>query len=457
MPQDSADHHRQLAVELAKRHNGEVINGDAMQLYEGLPILTNKITAEEQQGIPHHFLGRIKLDEQPWVVGTFVKMALGVIEEIRSRGRLPILVGGTHYYTQALLFKDRLADQERSAETYFTVDTEKEWPILGASTEVLLQELKKVDPVMAERWHPNDYRKIRRSLEIYLQTGKKASDVYQDQRDRKVVGPGQEAEGDHALQSPAHMRFPTLIFWVHCNHDTLIERLDKRVDTMVDHGLINEVHALNHFERQQSACNDPVDETRGIWVSIGYKQFRPYAQAIEDGQPAAESASLLKQAILSTKTATRQYAKRQVRWIRIKLLNELSQTNARGKLYLLDGSDISSFDEDAVATANGLMHDFLSASKPMPEPSSLSTVAADLLTPKRDYDISANPEKWNKHVCSVCGVTCVTEDQWKAHCKSKAHRKKVAIAKKEQPQAASNPDDQADDDDHDGSDEDPKA
>lgn len=89
-------------MEIAKRHGGEIVNADAMQLYEGLPVVTNKITTSEQQGIPHHLLGCIGLKEETWTVGKFVKEALTVIEEIRSRGRLPIVVGGTHYYTQAV-------------------------------------------------------------------------------------------------------------------------------------------------------------------------------------------------------------------------------------------------------------------------------------------------------------------------------------------------------------------
>ena len=103
-------------MSLALRYNGEVINGDAMQLYSGLPIITNKITVEEREGVPHHLLGCIGFGEPTWVVGTFVKRALGVIEEIRSRGKLPILVGGTHYYTQSLLFRDRLAETEEDGQ-----------------------------------------------------------------------------------------------------------------------------------------------------------------------------------------------------------------------------------------------------------------------------------------------------------------------------------------------------
>ena len=192
-----------------------------MQLYAGLPTITNKITAEEQQGIPHHLLGCIGLHEQAWVVSTFVKNALRIIKEIRSRGKLPILVGGTHYYTQSLLFKDRLAEEDGDEGKEFVSDTKEVWPILHQPTEVVLEELKKVDPAMAGRWHPNDRRKIQRSLEIYLQTGRKGIRYLCENNEyAKTVGRG--VDGDTVLDAPA-IRFPTLLFWVHADNDGLHE------------------------------------------------------------------------------------------------------------------------------------------------------------------------------------------------------------------------------------------
>ena len=243
-------------MELAKRYNGEIINGDAMQLYAGLPIITNKITAVEQQGVPHHLLGCIGLHEQTWVVGTFVKKATKVIDEIRSRDKLPILVGGTHYYTQSLLFKDRLPDENKhEEEREFVENTKEEWPILKRSTEELMEELKRVDPVMAERWHPNDRRKIQRSLQIYLQTDRKASDIYAQQRSANDISAsldGCDSPADRLL-----MRFPTLLFWVHADSEVLKSRLNDRVDKMLEQGLLDEVHTMNHFADAQMQAGKP--------------------------------------------------------------------------------------------------------------------------------------------------------------------------------------------------------
>jgi tRNA dimethylallyltransferase len=162
------------------------VNGDAMQMYKGLPIITNQIPVHERHGIPHHMLACIELDQPSWRITRFKREALKIIQEIRSRGKTPILVGGTHYYTQAVLFHKTIlpSDQELDAASDDSAEEEK-FPILEASTEEMLQKLREVDPVMAERWHPNERRKIRRSLQIYLQTGRRASDEEATHRDQQ--------------------------------------------------------------------------------------------------------------------------------------------------------------------------------------------------------------------------------------------------------------------------------
>ncbi|EME47504.1 hypothetical protein DOTSEDRAFT_125125 [Dothistroma septosporum NZE10] len=407
----------ELAVEVARRCNGEIINGDAMQLYAGLPIITNKIAPQEQQGIPHHLLGTIGLHEQTWVVSTFVREALKTIEEIRSRGRLPILVGGTHYYTQSLLFRDRLAEDETERTSGFAADTSVKWPILRESTHVLSEELRKVDPVMADRWHPNDRRKIQRSLEIYLQTGRRASDIYADQRAAKE-------DGQHDSQSRGGgMRFPTLLLWVHAEANTLRTRLNDRVEKMLDRGLLQEIESLSTIATKQPECGGPVDKSRGIWVSIGYKEFEDFTRA--QGEPSVDPVQLEKmkaESIERMQVATRQYAKRQVRWIRIKLVNALADSAASGSLYLLDGSDVSRFNDNVIEPATNLAVRFLRGEQ-LPQPASFSSAAEELLQPTREYDFATKPEKWAKQHCSACNVTCVTPEQWQAHTRSKAHKK----------------------------------
>ncbi|KAF2793176.1 tRNA isopentenyltransferas-like protein [Melanomma pulvis-pyrius CBS 109.77] len=414
-----------LAVELARRFNGEIINGDAMQLYQGLPIITNKITQEETKGIPHHLLSCISLEESTWTVGKFVGKALSVIDEIRSRGKLPILVGGTHYYTQALLFQDALAD-----EPGLDLDGEsKSFPILEESTTNILEKLREVDPVMADRWHPNDRRKIQRSLEMYLRTGKPASQIYDEQRFKRELSPGVGDLGDtsDAINSPS-LRFPTLIFWVHASKETLSSRLDARILKMLDRGLLSEVETLTSFRTtQETRTGNAVDQSRGIWVSIGYKEFLDYQTALQCGSAAQTDLEKLRiEAIEKTQAATRQYAKRQVRWIRIKLLNALPPSPT---IFLLDGSDLSLWESNVLSPAREIVEQFL-AGTPLPGPTTLSPAAAELLTPKRDYDLAQRPDLWQKRVCETCGTTATTENDWKLHGASRAHRRAVGARKK---------------------------
>lgn len=430
-------------MSLALRYNGEVINGDAMQLYSGLPIITNKITVEERKGVPHHLLGCIGFGEPTWVVGTFVKRALRVIEGIRSRGKLPILVGGTHYYTQSLLFRDRLAEteddgkhieekKEEDKEQGPLDNLEDTYPILKEPTEKLLEKLQEIDPVMADRWHPNDRRKIQRSIEIYLQTGRKASDIYAEQRSAKAASAESPSE-------ESDLRFPTLLFWIHAETETLRTRLDNRIGKMLDQGLLEEVRQLHEYATEQSESGAPVDEGRGIWVSIGFKEFKAYITALQTGTTSEADLQALKdEGIERTKIATRQYAKRQTRWIRLKLLQALKSQSptsqpdapkAAGKLYLLDGTSVPDFQANVFAPAADITQAFLSDS-PMPEPQSLSTAAAEQLSAKQDQDSTNTPQAWVRRQCDLCGVTCVTEKQWEAHVRSRAHRRLVSKKRK---------------------------
>lgn len=402
-----------------------------MQLYSGLPIITNKITVKEQREIPHHLLGCIDFGEPTWVVGTFVKRALGVIEEIRSRGKLPILVGGTHYYTQSLLFRDRLAESEEGAEDGAGKEDlevqgpadnlEDTYPLLKEPTDKLLERLQEIDPVMAERWHPNDRRKIQRSLEIYLQTGRKASDIYAEQRLANAASSTNSPTEDSGL------RFPTLLFWIHAGTETLRTRLDLRVERMLTQGLLDEVRQLHEYAAEQNSLDKPVDESRGIWVSIGFKEFKAYMAALQTGTASAPELEKLKQeAIERTKIATRQYAKRQTRWIRLKLL---PQANSSAKLYLLDGTTVPQFYNKVLGTAGDVTQTFLSGS-PMPDPKGLSDAAAELLVLKDETDPAVAPRKWLVQKCGMCGVTCATEKQWEAHARSRPHRRLMSKKRK---------------------------
>ncbi|KAI5461685.1 IPP transferase-domain-containing protein [Mariannaea sp. PMI_226] len=402
----------ELAVELATRLNGEIINADAMQLYNGLPIITNKIPSTEQKGIPHHLLGHIPLDDMPWDVDDYKREATRVIREIRSRGRLPILVGGSQYYVDPLLFKEVILDD-------LEMDTSKSFPILRESGEVMLRELRKVDPTMAERWHPNDRRKIQRSLEIYLRTGKRASDYYAEQQARK----------DAARDDPNNQqKWENLLFWVYSEREVLRDRLDSRVDKMVDSGLLDEVRELFEYKRKKTESGQVLDMTKGIWQSIGYKQFEPYMVATDEGRQQSEIDRLKTAALEEMKTATRRYAVYQTRWIRLKQIPRIRDVgpDAANNLYLLDSTDVSRYNVNVVEPAVKLAKQFL-AGEARPAPADISRLANEVLTQVGNPAPKPPP---SKRTCEVCHTVLMTEEAWEKHLKSATHRRVIRKKKR---------------------------
>ncbi|KAG5981013.1 hypothetical protein E4U55_003406 [Claviceps digitariae] len=401
-----------LAVELATRFRGEIINSDAMQLYNGLPIITNKITTAEQKGIPHHFLGHIPLQNPSWDVEDYKREATMAIAEIRARGNLPILVGGTHYYVDSLLFSDVILDGVQQSKTSF--------PILEQPTEVLLEELRKCDPIMAERWHPNDRRKISRSLEIYLHTGKPASQFYAEQEARKAAA----AKGDVGSRPP----WEKLLFWVYSDKEVLRERLEKRVDRMRSAGLLDEVRELYSFKRKMMAEQGvALDTSKGIFQSIGYKQFEPYLEAMDAGTDAQQLDKLNLSALEDMKAATRRYANYQTKWIRLKQMRRLQAEGADAvqSLYVLDSTDVSRFQDHVVEPAARLTAQFLKGDPRAPA-MDLSELARQVLTSAVEPPPQETPVK---RTCELCQTVLVTEQAWQRHVKGSGHRR---VLKKKQ-------------------------
>ena len=395
-------------MSLAERFNGEIINGDALQIYEGLPITTNKIPLEERKGIPHHLLGCVRLEKEPWSVRRFRERATTIIEEIRSRGRLPILVGGTHYYTQSILFRDALAEENEFDHTAPEM-YQPEWPVLDASTEEMLEALRKADPAMATRWHPKDRRKIRRSLEIWLRTGMRASEMYEQQRQRKAsIRFNKPCDKDNKNTLGDEFRYDPLILWTHTSSEILNTRLEKRVDAMISEGLLEEVGMMYKSLKDQERQGSVVDQSRGIWVAIGFKEFLPYFSNEETME------GLKLEGIERTKIATRQYAKSQVRWIRLRLLRALNTAKIDRRLFLLDATDIPEWSNNVEANAKNIVAAFLKRDE-LPDPRSLSDTAKKMLVIEEE-------ERKLARYCEVCEKTLMSESEWIKHQKSKGHR-----------------------------------
>lgn len=390
-----------------------------MQMYKSLPIITNKISLEEQRSVPHHLLGNVGLDEETWVVGIFKREASKVIQEIRSRGRLPIIVGGTHYYTKALLFKDSLvqADSE-SPDRSLVQENSLEHPILADTTEAMWKKLKEVDPVMADRWHPKDRRKIRRSLEIFLTTGKRASDIYADQQQRKAERA--VAEEDSEPQPDP------LLFWVHTEKMVLRDRLNRRVDKMLDAGLMDEITEMDAYMKSTLQAGETGDFTKGIWQSIGFKEFQPYLKALDDGLEGPQLDKLKLECVEKMKTATRGYAKYQVKWISKQMMPLLEEDGNLDRLYVLDGTDVTKFAEQITEKAAVVTQRFL-AGEDLPAPSSLSETAREVL--QAAGAASSSQDTRCRKYCRICDATLLTEENWLKHIGGRPHRRQVRHSK----------------------------
>jgi tRNA dimethylallyltransferase len=282
---------------------------------------------------------------------------------------------------------------------------------------------------MADRWHPNDRRKVQRSLEIYLKTGKPASQVYDEQRLQRELS----LSAPDGAESAVGLRFPTLLLWVHATKDVLTPRLDNRIEKMIEKGLLSEVQTLSDFAAShEESTGTTVDLGRGVWVSIGYKEFLDYQAGLSNPSLSDSDIAQLKlAAVEKTQAATRRYAKRQIRWIQIKFLNALIASGQEHNMFLLDGSDLAKWEDDVVKPSINVTEQFL-AGQPLPNPSEVSQVAREMLTPKRDYDLAQRPDLWQKKVCETCGTVAVTENDWHLHIKSRAHRRAVGARKKQQ-------------------------
>ena len=229
----------------------------------------------------------------------------------------------------------------------------EEFRILEGSVDEMYAKLMELDPGMAKSWHPKDKRRIQRSLEICLKMGRKASDVYAEQREAK------EGQGDGG---DVHMglHYDTLLLWLEAEDAVLKERLNTRVDAMAQDGLFDEALQLSKFEQDLKQREVAIDKSKGIWVSIGYKELESWAIA-HSANPAdvARDSKLALECIEAVKAGTRQYAKRQNRYVRIRLANALKEAGELDKLFLIDSTDLDHWDDTVEPQTQQLVFAFL--------------------------------------------------------------------------------------------------
>lgn len=260
-----------LAVEIAKKFNGEIISADSMQIYKNMDIATAKPTKEEQGGVPHHLIDFLSPNEK-FSVAKYKELCCKCIDDILKRGKLPIIAGGTGLYVDTVVnntvFLD--GDNEEIRQTLVNEFEEK-------GIEPLYERLLEIDRESAEKLHLSDVKRIIRALEVYYSTGKTKSQ-------------------QNLLSHTEKSKYNFCIIGINAhNREVLYDRINRRVDLMVSLGLINE--AENFFKNESSST---------AVQAIGYKELKPYF----------DKEATLDEALFKLKAETRHYAKRQLTWFR---------------------------------------------------------------------------------------------------------------------------------------------
>ncbi|MBQ3137918.1 MAG: tRNA (adenosine(37)-N6)-dimethylallyltransferase MiaA [Ruminococcus sp.] len=261
-----------LGVELALKYGGEIVSADSMQIYKGMDIASAKPSEEEKKGVPHHLMDFLDRDVT-FSAADYVRLAREKIDDILSRGRLPIIVGGTGLYIDSLLnnvnFSEMKSDEEYRKSLYdYAAEN---------GNEALYERLVKADPEAAELIHMNNLVRVIRALEVIHVTGRKFSDLKTESR---------------LVESP----YDSVIIGLNAaDRSVLYDRINQRVDIMVEMGLIEEARQLWQSAPMKTAAN-----------AIGYKELIPYF----------ENEMSLPECIDKIKQETRRYAKRQLTWFR---------------------------------------------------------------------------------------------------------------------------------------------
>lgn len=262
-----------LSVRLAKAIGGEIISADSMQVYRHMDIGSAKIKKEEMDGVPHYLIDVLDPEEE-FNVTVFQKMAKEAVEEIYSHGHIPIVAGGTGFYIQALLYD--IDFTENGEDTSIRMELEKLGQERGA--EFLHNLLRDIDPDSADEIHENNMKRVIRAIEYYRQTGERISEHNKRERQKK---------------SP----YDFLYYVVNTDRTRLYERIDRRVDLMLEQGLVEEVMHL----KDMGLTRDMVS-----MQGLGYKEILDYLQGIYT----------LEEAIYILKRDTRHFAKRQITWFK---------------------------------------------------------------------------------------------------------------------------------------------
>ncbi|EFA83312.1 putative isopentenyltransferase [Heterostelium album PN500] len=404
-----------LSIELAKKYNGEIISSDSMQLYKGADVITNKVTTDEMEGIPHHMMSLLELNQLSYNVGNFISTVIPIVCKI------PIIVGGTHYYTTSILWSNTLIsyDEQDTANnnnnnnnnnSNITSNTDSTTTTTTISNNnnddnnsvennervYSYEKLKEVDELMAKKLHSNDFRKIKRSLDIYYDTGRKHSDMVLEQKNSRV------------------QRYRSCLIWLDCSNQVLEQRLNERVDQMIDRGMVKECFDIFGCEDLINA-ESTENFTKGLTQAIGVKELYPYyllkvkrkkkekEEGVNEGNitSTADSSDSLGEGTTGTVCPTDKVENETV-FFEAKEMGEETLTGQVGHTQAgYERSDALANGENGNEDDNGV-------------------ASAKNSNNKRSSNSSL--DQWEKHYCQVCDNREINGIvQWRNHLKSKQH------------------------------------
>jgi tRNA dimethylallyltransferase len=390
-----------LAIASASSNKYEIINADAMQVFKGLEIATNKPTVQETEICNHHMFSvvdpfpmnehELKLvNETPYHASQYMSRVNELISEIHQRGNTPIIVGGTNFYIKALCLS--------GYNSLLEDNSGEDKPKMQPDDYYTYERLKQVCPSeVAEKLHPNDHRKIKNAIVKYEQQNSSDSEV-QDTLNYDAI----------------------FLYLSYDDRKSLDDRIDQRVLKMVERGLLDEVVAF--YKKYETQINSIMSGSSkfsgdgiyqyGIMQCIGYKEFSDYVSYVTSNtiRDPEEEQQIIQKCILSLQQATRRYARKQESWFRNTWSAALALNNRLFKLDASNEHDRPQLTLDAIAVCD----QFINA----------GTIVKNKYLVNIDSG-SLDKKQWQKYVCADCnGHVCNGELEYKQHLKSQAHKKR---------------------------------
>ncbi|KAL0489126.1 tRNA dimethylallyltransferase, partial [Acrasis kona] len=393
----------ELAIQIAerlrlKKISAEIINLDAMQIFKGLNIGTNKPTNQDIQRVKHHMFGVIDEMDVKYSVRDYVHDTRELISKMNQDSKIPIVVGGTNYYAAALAFEDYL--QSNDPETEPNKDENNE-----GQSDYTYERLCQVDPISANKIHPNNTRKIESILKAFDKYGKK-SDI--------------QTQPKHTLRFDSKF-----IYLSPDDRSKLYQRIDERVNKMLERGLVQE---NIDFDAKFNVLNDTDINNKvqhGILQCIGFKEFIPLLKCVRDGR---DPESVITQCTIALQTATRNYARKQDSWLRNKWAGHGSPLINDSLLYELVvpcASEYSSKEEREVAEfewKTNVVDVGVDVALSLVDPN-VDMKRLEEFVVREVKSSDAKTKEWKKFVCEICDGRVVNgPHEWDVHLRSQGHR-----------------------------------